>query len=60
MFDPYQFTTISANLCMMVVGLCDWMDGRPEEMTLWNTMINKQNSWIDGTLSLRPNMNILS
>lgn len=35
----------------------DWMDGRGEEVTLWQTMLDRPNCWIEGTLLLRANMN---
>lgn len=34
----------------------DWMDGRGEEIAMWQSMIDKPNTWVDGTLTLRPNM----
>ena len=34
----------------------DWMDGRGEEISLWQAMIDRPYIWIDGALILRPNM----
>ncbi|ESN96011.1 hypothetical protein HELRODRAFT_107263 [Helobdella robusta] len=34
----------------------NWMDGRGEEMLMWQSMIDRPDSWIDGTLMLRSTM----
>ncbi|KAL3218982.1 hypothetical protein MRX96_031243 [Rhipicephalus microplus] len=34
----------------------DWMDSHGEEVTLWRSMLERPNLWIDGSLLLRPSM----
>ncbi|KAK2145163.1 hypothetical protein LSH36_698g01047 [Paralvinella palmiformis] len=34
----------------------DWMDSQGEEVTIWKSMLERPNVWIDGTLILRPSM----
>ncbi|XP_077487762.1 uncharacterized protein LOC144098769 isoform X3 [Amblyomma americanum] len=34
----------------------DWMDSHGEEVTLWRSMLERPNLWIDGSLLLRPTM----
>ncbi|KAF8785627.1 Synaptotagmin-like protein 4 like protein [Argiope bruennichi] len=34
----------------------DWMDSVGEERSLWYTMLERPNTWVDGSLLLRPNM----
>ncbi|KAG8178559.1 hypothetical protein JTE90_023251 [Oedothorax gibbosus] len=34
----------------------DWMDSMGEERSLWYTMLERPNTWVDGSLLLRPNM----
>ena len=34
----------------------DWMDARGDEITIWQSMLDRPNTWIDGGLMLRPNM----
>ncbi|GAB1603082.1 synaptotagmin-like protein 5 [Argonauta hians] len=43
-------------------GICgrryvDWMDAVGDEISLWQSMISRPNTWVDGTLILRANMN---
>lgn len=43
-------------------GICgrkyvDWMDASGSEISLWQSMISCPNTWVDGTLILRANMN---
>ncbi|KAJ8378427.1 hypothetical protein AAFF_G00242420 [Aldrovandia affinis] len=33
-----------------------WMDSSEEEVTVWNTMIQTPNTWVDATLPLRTNL----
>uniref|UniRef100_A0A0L8G3J5 C2 domain-containing protein n=1 Tax=Octopus bimaculoides TaxID=37653 RepID=A0A0L8G3J5_OCTBM len=42
-------------------GICsrryvDWMDAVGDEISLWQSMISRPNTWVDGTLMLRANM----
>lgn len=34
----------------------DWMDAKGDEMSLWQAMLDRPNTWIDGTLLLRVHM----
>lgn len=34
----------------------DWMDSHGEEVTLWRSMLERPNLWIDGSLLLRPTL----
>lgn len=34
----------------------DWMDSVGEERSLWYTMLERPNTWVDGSLLLRSNM----
>lgn len=34
----------------------DWMDSKGEEISIWQSMLDRPNSWIEGTLLLRPHM----
>ncbi|EEC16277.1 bitesize isoform, putative [Ixodes scapularis] len=34
----------------------DWMDSQGEELTLWRSMLERPNLWIDGSLLLRPTL----
>ncbi|XP_074642452.1 synaptotagmin-like protein 4 isoform X3 [Tubulanus polymorphus] len=34
----------------------DWMDARGEEIAMWQNMMSSPNTWIEGSLNLRPNM----
>ncbi|XP_015909187.1 uncharacterized protein [Parasteatoda tepidariorum] len=34
----------------------DWMDSVGEERSLWYTMLERPNTWVEGSLLLRPNM----
>ena len=34
----------------------DWMDSKGEEISIWQSMLDRPNYWIDGSLLLRPNM----
>ncbi|GBM68698.1 Synaptotagmin-like protein 5 [Araneus ventricosus] len=34
----------------------DWMDGRRDESSLWLSMLDSPNMWVDGCLPLRPTM----
>lgn len=34
----------------------DWMDSQDEEVRLWQTMLDRPNEWVDGSLVLRPSM----
>lgn len=36
--------------------IVDWMDAKGEEISMWQAMLDRPGSWIDGTLILRPNM----
>lgn len=33
-----------------------WMDSEGEEVTLWRSMLERPNLWIDGSLLLRPTL----
>ena len=35
----------------------DWMDSKGEEISMWQAMLDRPDTWIDGTLILRPHMN---
>ena len=34
----------------------EWSDSTAEEISLWQGMLDRANSWVEGTLLLRPNM----
>jgi len=34
----------------------DWMDAHPEEVRLWQSMLERPDTWIEGTLGLRTHM----
>ncbi|XP_033741032.1 synaptotagmin-like protein 5 isoform X3 [Pecten maximus] len=36
--------------------IVDWNDAKGEEISIWQAMLDRPDSWIDGTLILRPNM----
>lgn len=36
--------------------IVDWNDAKGEEISMWQAMLDRPDSWIDGTLILRPNM----
>lgn len=34
----------------------DWMDATGKELTLWKSMLERPNFWVEGCLSLRPTL----
>ncbi|XP_059490758.1 uncharacterized protein LOC132205615 [Neocloeon triangulifer] len=36
----------------------DWMDASGKEMSLWQLMLERPNFWVEGSLSLRPTLDI--
>jgi synaptotagmin-like protein len=34
----------------------DWMDGRGEEIAVWQKMMEQPNTWVDAKLPLRASM----
>lgn len=36
--------------------IAEWNDGSGKELTLWNSMINRPNFWVEGCLSLRSTL----
>ncbi|XP_065350564.1 uncharacterized protein LOC135946307 isoform X2 [Cloeon dipterum] len=36
----------------------DWMDANGKEMSLWQMMLERPNFWVEGSLSLRPTLDI--
>lgn len=35
----------------------EWCDSKGEEISVWQSMLDRPNYWIEATLLLRPNMN---
>jgi len=36
----------------------DWMDASGKEMSLWQMMLERPNFWVEGSLTLRPTLDI--
>lgn len=36
----------------------DWMDATGKELSLWKSMLERPNFWVEGCLSLRPSLDL--
>lgn len=34
----------------------DWMDATGRELSLWQSMLERPNFWVEGAVTLRPNL----
>jgi hypothetical protein len=52
---------IKITFCFFLLGKhygksVDWMDATGKELTLWKSMLERPNFWVEGCLSLRPSL----
>ena len=52
---PHFFVSLGTNTSYG--SPVDWMDSKGEEISMWQAMVDRPDTWIDGTLILRPHMN---
>lgn len=36
----------------------DWMDAKGKELSLWKSMLERPNFWVEASLSLRPSLDL--
>ena len=51
-----RFASISLGTNKSYGKIENWMDSKGEEISMWQAMIDRPDTWIDGTLLLRPHM----